>query len=153
VGGNNNSGFLATVDAYDPAANAWKPVTSMPTPRYQLTTSVVNGVLYAVGGYNLSSGWLPTVEAYTPADITWSSSDANVAAIDLNGLASAIRTGMTTITATANAISGNATLTVLPPTLNSIAVSPAPLTVNEGQTQSFTAVGTFSDGSSKILTT
>jgi len=43
----------------------------MPTARGYLSTSVVNGILYAVGGGN-ESGVLGTVEAYDPASDTWS---------------------------------------------------------------------------------
>jgi hypothetical protein len=41
----------------------------MPTARYGVATSVVNGVIYAVGGNN--GGFLGTVEAYDPASDTW----------------------------------------------------------------------------------
>ena len=41
---------------------------------------------------------------------------------------------------------------VVTPTLSSISVSPTSPTINVGQTQQFTATGTFSDGSSRVLT-
>lgn len=41
---------------------------------------------------------------------------------------------------------------MIPPALNTIAVTPAAPTINLGQTQPFTATGTFSDGSSRVLT-
>ncbi len=47
--------------------------------------------------------------------VSWSSSDASVATID-NGLAAGVGLGSTTITATADGISGNASLTVTKPT-------------------------------------
>jgi hypothetical protein len=51
--------------------------------------------------------------------------------------------------------SSAATLTVNPPpvTLQSIAVSPTNPSINPSQTQQFTATGTYSDGSSKNITT
>src|SRR2546426_9123415 len=70
-GGNNvNAGVLGTVEAYDPTTNTWTTKAPMPTPRHGLGTSVVNGVIYAMGG---SAGYLlGTVEAYDPATNTWS---------------------------------------------------------------------------------
>ena len=41
----------------------------MPTGRYWLGVAAVNGLLYAVGGYN--AGPLATVEAYDPLTDTW----------------------------------------------------------------------------------
>ena len=47
----------------------WIANASLPTPRWGLGTGVVNGILYAVGGYN--GGALGTVEAYDPATNSW----------------------------------------------------------------------------------
>ncbi len=66
----NNPGALAlgTVEAYDPASDTWTAKASMPTARSRLATSVVNGVIYAVGGEGDTIAYLGTVEAYDPAD-------------------------------------------------------------------------------------
>jgi energy-converting hydrogenase Eha subunit A len=48
----------------------WATKTSMPTARTGLGTGVVNGVIYAVGGYN-GGNYLGTVEAYDTATDTW----------------------------------------------------------------------------------
>ncbi|MBI3611201.1 MAG: DUF11 domain-containing protein, partial [Nitrospirae bacterium] len=48
----------------------WTVKASMPTPRFQLAVGVVNGILYAMGGFN-NSGPLSTVEAYNPLTDTW----------------------------------------------------------------------------------
>ena len=73
VGGQTGNGFLATVEAYDPATNTWTTKAPMPTARYFLATTAVNGILYAVGGTNSQTGNsdLATVEAYDPATDTW----------------------------------------------------------------------------------
>jgi N-acetylneuraminic acid mutarotase len=57
VGGvKNNPGgglsYLANVEAFNPSTNTWTTVVSMPTARSYLAAGVVNGVLYAVGGWN-----------------------------------------------------------------------------------------------------
>jgi N-acetylneuraminic acid mutarotase len=54
---------FATVTAYDPATDTWTTNTPMPTARGNLGVGVVNGVLYAIGGWN-ENGVLATVEAY-----------------------------------------------------------------------------------------
>ena len=43
----------------------------MPTARGGLGVAVVNGKIYAIGGYNLDSGYLTTNEEYDPATDTW----------------------------------------------------------------------------------
>ncbi len=67
--GNNPSDIVGTVQAYDPSTDTWTTKSSMPTPRKDLAVGVVNGVLYAVGGYD--GGFLGTVEAYNPGTDTW----------------------------------------------------------------------------------
>ncbi len=68
------------------------------------------------------------------------------------GLASAVGTGSSTITAVSGAISGSTTLTATAATLVSISVTPANPSIAKGLTQRFTATGTFSDGSTQNLT-
>jgi N-acetylneuraminic acid mutarotase len=63
---------LPTVEAYDPATDTWTKKADMPTARYALSTSVVNGKIYAIGGAR-DNNWmeLSTVEVYDPATDTW----------------------------------------------------------------------------------
>jgi uncharacterized protein YjdB len=82
---------------------------------------------------------------------TWTSSKPTVATV-ASGLATAVAAGSTTLTATLNGINGTATLTVTP-ILTSISVSPAAPSISVGATQQFAATGTYSDGSTKPLTT
>jgi uncharacterized protein YjdB len=84
--------------------------------------------------------------------VTWSSSAGAVSAIDASGLATAVGTGITTITATSGSISGTANLTVTAATLVSLAVTPANSTMAIGTSKQFTATGTFSDTSTQDLT-
>jgi hypothetical protein len=65
IGGDNGTGFLNTVEAYQPATNTWATMTSMPTARGFLAAATgPDGRIYAIGGFN--GGYLNTVEAYTP---------------------------------------------------------------------------------------
>ena len=84
--------------------------------------------------------------------VAWASSDQNVATINSAGLATGVGPGTATIGATQGAISGEATLTVNAPQLQSIAISPQNPTTEVGQTQPFTATGTFSDNSTSDIT-
>jgi uncharacterized protein YjdB len=86
------------------------------------------------------------------SSVKWSSSDTTIATIDQTGLASAVASGSTTITALLNGVSGTTTLTVHPPHLNSIIVDQAGMTVALGLTQQLSATGIFSDSSTAPLT-
>ena len=96
-----------------------------------------------------------TTQNVTPRAM-WQSQSTGVAQIGLyTGVANAVETGMTVITATLNGITSPPdTLTVgtsNTPTLVSIAVTPSSPTINVGVTQQFTATGTFSDGSTQNI--
>jgi len=86
------------------------------------------------------------------AGVTWNSSSTSVATIDNSGLASTAASGQTTITATVGSFSDTTTITVVPANLISISVSPDPQSIALGTSQIFTAVGTFDDGSTQLLT-
>ena len=58
---------LSTVEEYDPATDTWTEKTAMLTTRIALSTSVVNGKIYAIGGNERWLGpGLITVEEYAP---------------------------------------------------------------------------------------
>ena len=84
--------------------------------------------------------------------VTWSSSAPPVATINAAGLASGLIVGSTTITAASGTVQGTAMLTVTSPVLASVAVTPANASIAAGETQQFTATGTYSDGSVQNLT-
>jgi len=83
--------YLDSVEAFDPSANTWTTRKPMLTARDGLAVGVVNGILYAVGGYNNQYRYIPTVEAYDPSTNTWSTraplptSRAELAAGVVNG--------------------------------------------------------------------
>ncbi|MHC4147361.1 MAG: kelch repeat-containing protein, partial [Planctomycetota bacterium] len=62
---------LSTVEEYDPATDTWTPKADMPTARTYLSTSVVNGRVYAIGGRTSNRNAFSTVEEYDPATDTW----------------------------------------------------------------------------------
>ena len=86
--------------------------------------------------------------------VVWTSSNTGVATINASGLATGVSTGTTTISATLAGVVGFTTLTVQAPrTLTSIALMPANPSIITGASQPFTAIGTYSDGSTQNLTT
>jgi N-acetylneuraminic acid mutarotase len=56
--------FLNTVQIYNPSSNAWSTAAAMLTPRDNLAAADVNGLIYAIGGYNNNP--LNAVEQYWP---------------------------------------------------------------------------------------
>src|SRR6266852_5929097 len=75
---------VGTVEEYDPATNAWRQRSSMPTPRNHATAGVVNGKIYVIGGrvggafITSGSSNVDVVEEYDPATDTWGSSRAKM---------------------------------------------------------------------------
>ena len=68
--GNNTFTFLGMVEKYDPVNNLWTTKSPMPTLRGEgLTSAVVNGKIYVIGGFNGSA--LSVVEEYDPITDTW----------------------------------------------------------------------------------
>jgi N-acetylneuraminic acid mutarotase len=74
VGGDTDggaTGYLASVEAYDPTIGAWSPRAPMSTPRDDVAVGVIDGILYAAGGLFPNGVALSTLEAYDPKADTW----------------------------------------------------------------------------------
>jgi trimeric autotransporter adhesin len=85
-------------------------------------------------------------------DATWTSSDTAVATVGPEGVATAVAAGTTNIAAAFGGASGSSLLTVSSVTLRSIAVAPPTAVLAPASTLSYTATGTFSDGSTANVT-
>jgi trimeric autotransporter adhesin len=87
--------------------------------------------------------------------VNWTSGASSVASISngsgSQGLATAAAKGSSTISAALNGITGNTTLSVTP-TLESLAITPGGASLPKGETEQFTATGTFADNSTENLT-
>lgn len=86
---------------------------------------------------------------------TWAVKDlsgSGVATIDTTGLLTAKTVGRASISARFKTRSASATVTVTPPALSSITISPADPTIPKGGSIRFAATGVFSDGSSSDIT-
>jgi uncharacterized protein YjdB len=82
--------------------------------------------------------------------VTWSSGTTSVATINSSsGLATAVNSVSSTISATQGSVTGTTTLTV--PALSSIAVTPSSPTILPGATQQMTATGTYQGGGTQNI--
>jgi N-acetylneuraminic acid mutarotase len=74
IGGNDGSGPVTTVEAYNTLVDPpmWSPTAPLPTPRQNLAATSGPGRLYALGGDNGSTA-LATHEIYDPAADMWAS--------------------------------------------------------------------------------
>jgi len=61
---------LATVEEYDPTADQWRSVTSMPTARSGITAEVIDGRIYVLGGES-ADGTFHENERYVPGFDRW----------------------------------------------------------------------------------
>jgi uncharacterized protein YjdB len=103
----------------------------------------------ATGGYSDASTQNIT------NSVTWSSSNPSVATISVSGLATSVAAGSSTVQAALGSIKGATTLTVAASSaaLMVLVVSPQnPVLSDASSTQSFTAIGHYSDGSTQDLT-
>lgn len=83
---------------------------------------------------------------------TWTSSNQGIATISTGGLATGLAQGSTTITATSGTVTSNPatlTVTVAPPIVASITLTPTASTIQVGQQQQFTA--TAKDGGGNTI--
>ena len=91
------------------------------------------------------------------SSVYWSSSAGSMATISnapgTNGLSTSVAVGSATISATSGSVSGTASLTVTPPVLVSISITPLNPSIALGASQQFTATGTYSDESTQNITT
>ncbi|XP_050164047.1 kelch-like protein 18 isoform X1 [Myiozetetes cayanensis] len=62
---------LNVVEVFDPIANRWEKCQPMTTARSRVGVAVLNGLLYAIGGYD-GQLRLSTVEVYNPETDSWS---------------------------------------------------------------------------------
>ena len=125
-----------------PPAPTLQSITISPT-----STTVAAGLTQqysATGQYSDGS-------SNTVSNVTWSTSNNALATVSTTGMVTTIKQGLVTVTATSGTITGDTPLTVGPPNLMSISVTPSNPSISSGQTQQFSATGSYSDGSKQNL--
>lgn len=85
-------------------------------------------------------------------DSTWASDNPAVATVGAGGTATGISPGTANISATFTGVSGVAPLNVSSATLSSISVTPASAVLAPTTSANCVATGTFSDGSTQVIT-
>lgn len=111
------------------------------------STSVAAGLnlqLKATGTYSDS-----TTKDLTTS-VTWTSSDDHMATVAA-GAVTGVAAGAVTITATSDTVKGTYALTVAPPNLLSVEISPNAPTIPVTRIQQFTLFGKYTDGSFKPI--
>jgi hypothetical protein len=83
---------------------------------------------------------------------TWQTSLPAIAVVDSQGNVTGVGVGASQVSATYQGLTASAPVNVAPPVLLGITVSPNPSSVPVGESEQFTAVGSFSDGSLLDLT-
>jgi uncharacterized delta-60 repeat protein len=127
-----------------------------------VTAPALQSIAIAPAGTSLAKGLTQEFTAtgtYTDqstqdltGQVTWASATQSVATITNDGLATGAGIGTSSISATLNGITRTTILTVTAAVLESIAVTPANPSVLQGQAETFTATGTYSDKSTRDLT-
>ncbi|MEK7285742.1 MAG: Ig-like domain-containing protein [Nitrospirota bacterium] len=99
----------------------------------------------------------PVNTVNTVFDVTayaiWSVTDGTIAIINQGGLLTTIKQGTTTVSATFQSTSAITGLTVTAAVIDHILITPSNPKVPQGDTQSFTAIGVFTDNDEQDLTT
>ncbi|MCK4710379.1 MAG: Ig-like domain-containing protein, partial [Gammaproteobacteria bacterium] len=120
------------------------------TPLVQSLPAGISQAFFATGIYSDNS-----VQDLTQL-VTWSSTNTGIASIDNSsdnkGLCTAISVVQTTISADLGSISGSKLLTITNAVLTSIEISPGSSVISKGLSQTYNAIGHFSDGSINDVT-
>ena len=147
----------ATITATAPGAllSGTAAVTVLPPVLQALNLTVPSASLPKGETEQLSATGLlsdGTTEDLTNA-VTWASSSGGVASVSSSGLATALTTGVTSVTATyLSLISNTKSLDVIPAVLQSLSLSVPSSSLPKGESQQLTATGLLSDGTTEDLT-
>jgi 6-phosphogluconolactonase len=148
--GSSSGGEIGTTTP--PAAVTLSSITVAPTG---------TGGATVVAGLTLQFVATGTYSDSTTKDlsstVTWTSSDTSKAIVSPAGLVTGVAAGTSTITATftsatAGSAAGQVALTVAPPNLLSVVISPNNASVAIHTAVQFSAIGKYSDGTTKDLT-
>ena len=130
----------------DVSQTSQSTLTSLAITPLSATTHVASTQQYtATGTYS------DNLTANISADVAWTSSNSAAATIDINGLATALAVGSTSISATESGITSNSAAMAVDNPLVSIAITPTSATISPSSTQQFTATGTYADAATLDL--
>src|ERR1039458_2044548 len=121
----------------------------------QITISPANQTIVEGATLQLSAtGIFDNGSQETLSGVGWQISPSSVAAIDTQGMVTGAGAGVAQVSATYQGLTGSTSVTVgsSSSTLVSIAVTPNQVSLPVGETEQFTATGSFSDGTKQNLT-
>ncbi|MDB5969645.1 MAG: hypothetical protein JWQ90_2095 [Hydrocarboniphaga sp.] len=107
----------------------------------------------AIGSFTTPPGSSSPTSQSELDDVSWSVGDAAIATVDNDGKVTGVSAGSTTVTASSKDFHGTATVTVTPPELLSITITPPAATVGTGQTVTLTAEGSYRNSPDAAPTT
>ncbi len=148
----------AVITATDGALTAESTVSVTTASLVSLAVSPVMSTLSVGGTAALKA--VGTFSDGTMVDltdtVTWTSAPTGIVSVSnaaaTAGIATALAVGSTTVVATSGNVASKATITVSAATLKSILVNPSATSVPIGATANLTAQGTFSDGTTRDIT-
>jgi uncharacterized protein YjdB len=144
----------ATISATSGSVSGTASLTVLPAAVVAL--NVVPATLFMPLGTSSQLQVIATMSDGTTQNMavaaTWSSTQSGVAAVNAQGVVTAAGKGSAQVSATYRGLTGSASVTVGPPALVSIAVSPNPSSLPLGETKQLSATGTFTDGTTQDLT-
>jgi RHS repeat-associated protein len=85
------------------------------------------------------------------ANATWSTSNAALATVSGTGVATAVNAGTVAVSASIGSAISTAQLTILP-AFTGLTITPAAVSIRQGETQAFNATASYSDGTSRDVT-
>jgi uncharacterized protein YjdB len=156
----NASGLLTSIKAGSVAATA-KQGSLTGSMTISVSTASLSSIAVS-GGASLAAGLSEQLSAQgtysdkstqaITSQVTWQSSDATVATVSGSGMLTSLKAGTVTITASMNAVSGNAGVAVTSAVLTAINVGVQSPSLATGSTEQVTATGVYSDSSTQALT-
>src|SRR6202035_155334 len=121
-----------------------------------LTKLVIDTIQSLAAGTNLqltaSGTFSDGSEEDLTSSVTWEASPSAVATISTQGDLKGVAPGTAQVSAASQGITGQASISVGPPALLAISVSPSQGSLPLGESEPFAATGNFSDGSKQNLT-
>ena len=137
--------------------NGQQASTSVTVTNPTLTALSVSGAAASVAkGLSTQLAAVGTYSDGTTANVTsqvaWTSSNANVATVNNQGVVSARGVGSATLTGSLNGQQATYSVTITNPTLTSIAVTSNAGSLAKGTLAKLTATGTYSDGTTADIT-
>jgi N-acetylneuraminic acid mutarotase len=88
TGGYNSSGYVSSIEIYNPADNSWESGADMPVPRYGHASQSINNKIYLYGGVRSDNNHA-AVDIYDPVTNSWSTGSNMLGSILPGGVGNA----------------------------------------------------------------